>query len=619
MKYRPDIDGIRGIACVIIVLFHAQQGCKGGFAALEMFFVLSGYLVTTQLMRAFEKGTWSFKTFYVRRVRRLFAALALMVAVTLAAGALLLLPRDFAELGRATVAQGVLCANVFFWSLSGYFEGESELKPLLHTWSLAVEEQFYLFYPPILWLLARQKRVLSGLVGLSLISFACSEWSVHYSRSAAYYLLPNRAWEILLGGILTFVPPRWPASRPARELLGLIGFGLLLGTSLKYHKEMPYPGAWAILPCLGTALLIVVNREEFTFVGRFLAWRPIVYLGLISYSWYLWHWPMLSFARYWALEPLHSNVRWFFVALGLLCAMASWRWVEGPLRTRQKLPDDRTFLRAVWSFAVLLLLAGAMVAWGHGLPGRLPASALGYANTEEPIWGPMLSLAEARAGHLTSLGTGKGRVDFVLWGDSHALMLKEAVSRRALERGLHCRAAFHGATLPLLGYVSTDLDALQEDSIPYNQAIVDYVQTEHVPRVLMVSSWDHYPKAGMVESLERTLHALQGCEVWMLQDVPRHQVNIPRALTRCALFGGDARPYACSLADYERQKQWFQENVQKRHPEIHTLDPTGIFYPDGPLCRIAANGQALYWDTNHLTRTGAEQLGPLLDRFLDSR
>ena len=298
--YRADIDGLRAVAIVLVVLFHATSRCPGGFIGVDVFFVISGFLITALLLDEQRRDRFRLGEFWIRRVRRLLPAAVVMVSATLIAGFWFMLPEHYEDLAKSAIAQQLLVSNVHFMRKSGYFDGSAELMPLLHTWSLAVEEQFYVGYPPLLLLLGRLPRrmMVAALVVLAAVSFAVSDWGVRTHPEATFYLLPTRAWEILIGGLICFAPmPRHRSAWVANLLAGLGMSGILLSAWL-FNAVTPFPGRAALLPCLATAMVIYANSLTTTLVGRFLQMRPVVFVGLVSYSLYLWHWPILSFLRY---------------------------------------------------------------------------------------------------------------------------------------------------------------------------------------------------------------------------------------------------------------------------------------------------------------------------------
>lgn len=304
MKYRREIDGLRAVAVVPVVLFHAGFGLfSGGYVGVDVFFVISGYLITTILLSELHDGRFSIVKFYERRARRLLPALFLVMACCLPFAWLWLLPEDMVDFGQSLMAVVGFVSNVLFWrEETGYFNTAAELKPLLHTWSLAVEEQFYLLFPLALMLLWKLPRtglfVLLALV--SVISLGIAEWGAHNQPAAAWFLLPTRAWELGIGALAAIHLRNKPldpqASGGFNQLMSLAGISLIAWAIFFFDDNTPFPGVWGLLPVVGTALVILFATPA-TLGGRLLGTRALVGTGLISYSAYLWHQPLLAFAR----------------------------------------------------------------------------------------------------------------------------------------------------------------------------------------------------------------------------------------------------------------------------------------------------------------------------------
>jgi peptidoglycan/LPS O-acetylase OafA/YrhL len=282
--YRPDVDGLRALAVLTVILCHAGLGCPGGFVGVDVFFVISGFLITSLLSREISEGQFSLVAFWERRIRRIFPTIFVVVLATLIAGWFLYLPEDFLTLGKSALAQTVLLANVFFFRKTGYFEDAADTHPLLHTWSLAVEEQFYLLFPLLLFFLTRcgRKSLVGGIAFLGVGSFALSVVGSYSHPAATFYLLPSRAWELMMGALLAVLPDGRKPTRWLNEAAGLAGLGLILFSVFTYTSLTRFPGVAALPPCLGAALIIFSGRSKITLVGRGLVWRPLVFIGLIS-------------------------------------------------------------------------------------------------------------------------------------------------------------------------------------------------------------------------------------------------------------------------------------------------------------------------------------------------
>ncbi|HEY6579235.1 MAG TPA: acyltransferase, partial [Rhizomicrobium sp.] len=328
--YRPEIDGLRALAILPVVLFHyGAPGFRGGFVGVDVFFVISGYLITSLIQGEMEDGAFSLARFYERRVRRIFPALFAMLAVVSAAALIWFFPVDLVRYAQSLFATAVFGANFEFWREAGYFDAVANQKPLLHLWSIAVEEQFYLLFPALLLALRRvsPRARRAAIGGVLVVSFALGAWGVAAAPVATFYLLPARAWELMLGALLALGAFRAPKSRIAAETLALAGLALIAASVFAFTSQTPFPGPAALAPCLGAALVILAARPENSFAGKLLATRPLVFTGLISYSLYLWHWPVFVFATYIGFREPSGAESALLIALSFALAVISWRYV----------------------------------------------------------------------------------------------------------------------------------------------------------------------------------------------------------------------------------------------------------------------------------------------------
>lgn len=339
MQYRPAIDGLRAVAVALVLLYHAKAASfPGGYVGVDVFFVISGYLITSLILHDQSAGRFSLARFYERRARRILPAFFLVAASTLVLGTLFLLPPDLVRLGSSTVAATLFLSNVYFWRVQGhnYLLDENTSEPLLHTWSLAIEEQFYLVFP-LVTLAARRfvpLRLGTVFVTLAVISLAISIYLTHQHPWAAFYFPLSRAWELLLGASMAVIPvSRYLPNRCGGVLQGT-GLALIVSAAVFYDTLTPFPGLAALVPCLGSALIVGWSHEE-SMVQRALRHPIAVGVGLISYSLYLWHWPLLLLSRHlWLREPNGYEIAAVY-GLAVMLAAATWQYVEQPFRHRQ--------------------------------------------------------------------------------------------------------------------------------------------------------------------------------------------------------------------------------------------------------------------------------------------
>ena len=631
--YRPDIDGLRGVAVLLVVLFHAHISFRGGFIGVDVFFVISGYLITGLMRRDLEAGGFRLGDFWERRARRILPALAVMALLTLLAGAWLLLPEDLERLGESAMAQSLFVANLYFWREGGgYFAGSAEQMPLLHLWSLAVEEQFYLLMPPLCLLLARRAaRTSEGLAALgrrvfgalALISLCVSVWLVRHDAHSAFYWLPTRAWELLLGSLLACMPLATTEPRQ-RAWVGIAGLGAILLPGLLYDAGTPFPGLAALPPCLGAAALIWAGRSGPA--ARLLESRPLLHFGRISYSLYLWHWPLLALAA--ALSPVLVDADSRGVRVGLVLAawglaVLSWRWIENPVRARVVLKSRAALFTASGLVLALLFAAGAGLSVSRGLPERLPASAvrLATATAAAAAWPDALEAvldgSAPRFGH-PQAGT---PVRVLLWGDSHAKSLVPVLADGCAQQGAAGLLVAHSATAPVVGFHRSSRHGLDEvASRAWAEAVLETVRRKRVPDTVLAAYWskchgreaDTFGRA-LIESV-RLLRAA-GTRVWIVLDVPVHDFAPPRALGYHALHPGlfrDPRDLAATPAAHrERNAVMEALRAQLEAAGAHLLDPASLLFDEEGRARLAVDGEPLYADGDHLTQAGSLLLKPL--------
>ncbi len=370
MKYRSEIDGLRALAVLPVILFHAGFGLfRGGFVGVDVFFVISGYLITGLLLNDLVQGEFSLGRFYARRARRILPALFCVILLTIPLALLWMLPSQYEAYSRSTLAVISFVSNIFFWRESGYFAAVAGEKPLLHTWSLAVEEQFYLLFPLALWLLWRlgKKPALYGLALATLISLGLCEYASRYATSANFFLLPMRAWELLIGALCAFHHLNSEAKK--HDFLSVVGIALIAISVFTFSDAMRLPSVYSLAPALGTALILLYATAE-SLGGRLLSARPMVGIGLISYSAYLWHHPLFAFAHIRLFNTPSSALMLGLSLLALLLGALTWRLVERPFRDRRQpfYVSNRPALIMAISAAVLL---ATIAAYGHFSQGRL--------------------------------------------------------------------------------------------------------------------------------------------------------------------------------------------------------------------------------------------------------
>lgn len=558
MRRRAEIDGLRALAVGPILLFHAgAPGFSGGFVGVDVFYVISGFLIAGLIGPDAVAGRLDLLEFWTRRARRLFPALAVVIAVCLAAGALVMTPRDLAALGRAAAAAALFSSNILFWKEAGYFDAAAALKPLLHTWSLGVEEQFYLGFPLVMIGLARLmgKGLWRGVAALALLSFLLSAVLTPLKPAPAFYLLPTRAFELLIGATLALRPPPEPGPRLA-EFLALIGLALLVVAVVGFSEATPFPGFAALVPCAAAALLIQAGgRARLT--GALLRSPPLVATGLISYSLYLWHWPLLAFPRY-LLGALSAPLAAGLVAATFATAALSWAFIEEPVRRGRLLAGRRALWTATGTALAVLAALGLALHLFQGLPGRFAPRvlALAAAADDHP---PQSLCADAApsaiaAGRVCVIGAVGVRPDVLVWGDSHAWALQGVLGQALARAGRSGLLVSRNGCPPLLGLRRV---AYAGPCMKVGWAVMTRLQGGDIRTLVLVSTWTGYfDKARLVDAesarpsaqetgravgrrlmaTARKVHAA-GVDLVLMEPLPGARVDAPRALALKAAFG----------------------------------------------------------------------------------
>ena len=610
--HRPDIDGLRALAIVPVVLFHVgARGFFGGFVGVDVFFVISGYLITGILVRELDRGEISLRDFYRRRVLRIFPALFAMLAACAVVAWATMLPGEFAAFARSTFATAVFSSNLFFWRESGYFAPAAHSLPLLHTWSLAVEEQFYLFWPLILMAVPRAgRRWLPWLAGaIAAASFAAAVWQLPRDPAAAFYLIHARTWELMAGALLVWIPARAFASRALREAVALAGLAAILFAVKTYNQGTPFPGPAALLPVAGAAAILAAGASGDSMVARLLSLRPLVFIGAISFSLYLWHWPVIVFSQTVLYLEQTLAVRCGIVAVSLLLAVASWRFIETPFRARGSAAwPARLVLRRAALLMALFLASSSITVAARGFPARFdaPQQAIGayedYSGDQAFRAGSCFVVQPGDPFDAsTCLALDPGKRSILLVGDSHAAHLWP---------GLHAAAGADVSVLqatatgcrPVLVPVAAGEAACRAF---FRNLFVDWLPTHPVDVVVLAGRW----QASDLELLDATVAQLQGHagRIVVVGPVPQYAAALPHLLVK-ALRSNDSGSVARGLVRAE-----FVLDAQMREQVSHT--PARYFSMIDDLCHdgscrgYAAPGIPMQFDYGHFTIEGSRVAG----------
>lgn len=652
LSYRPDIDGLRAIAVLSVILFHAGVPfLPGGYVGVDVFFVISGFLISSIILHEVAQKRFSVATFYERRIRRIFPALYVMLAVVSGLACFVLLPSELREFGKGLLATSLFYSNFEFWLSLSYFAPAADTKPLLHTWSLCVEEQFYFVFPLVLWAIARLRRPvqLALLLAMAGLSFALSVKAVSNDAVTAFYLPHSRAWELLLGTFLALgavpkIERAWLSNAVA--FAGLLALTIAVA---RYGKHTPFPGLAAVLPCLGTAALIHTGDSQRTLVARALRHPVMVRIGLLSYALYLWHWPWLVLAERAAVRALYGWEIVCLLALTWLCASASLRWLEEPVRKKRWLVT-RT---QVFSFGSVLIAAGACLGIamdrGEGLPWRVSPAVLAL-DRESQAATRRKTASHCNNGPASSrrceVGVPGREPSFVVWGDSHAGAAAPGIAEAAR------RVQASGAVFSLAA--CTPLEGVRVRGIPaapcrvFNERVRRFIEPRSISHVVLLARWsfsahgtrfkhERGPQRWLLEGsskkvsparnlallrkgLTGTVEFLQshGKHVSIVAGVPEVGFHVSQSLARLLWWHRalDIRPTLQETLARQRPVNELLTSLQRTH-HVNIAYPMSILC-GADSCDVERDEQPLYFDEDHLSRHGALVLSRMFERVLRS-
>lgn len=625
LTYRPDVDGLRAIAVLSVVVFHlVHSWLPGGFLGVDVFFVLSGFLITTIIWREALDGKFTLIRFYERRVRRIMPALLAVLALTTMVSLAVLLPTDLLGFGKSMLATLGFVANIYFWRDTDYFSHSAEQKPLLHIWSLGVEEQFYIFFPLLLMLLTGRGRRWAPYVvlGLSLLSLA-TEILLIRTRLAnlAFFLLPSRAWELGAGAMLALLPQ--PLLSPARALvpsvigLALLAAGLTLTVPWSWlPREMPV--------VLGAMLLIWSGRDNRGLVARLLGARLPVALGLISYSLYLWHWPIIVFPKYVLIRELTIAEIGIALALMFVCATLSWRFVERPFRSNRI--SRRRLLVLMAGGAAAVATVAAVILLGQGLPGRLPANVARLNEAIDRNYRCSLQtnlMVEGSRGCAIALPSGDPRdADVVLLGNSHAQMYSPVVASVLSERGQRGLLLFAYSCPPLTGFNYPGCAKQIEPSI------AAAINLPRARTVILATHWSFgsnfvtdegrsfttSPAQAAIRGLDATIDRLRAAGKRVILVGPLYEPgwDVPSEASRRLAFGRPPRALRVERALFDKTFAPVIAHFEARR-DITFIRPDLVQCPDA-YCDFVREGRSLFADSGHLAEAALSNFRPIFSR-----
>jgi len=650
MLYRSEIDGLRALAVVPVILFHAGLPFfSGGFVGVDIFFVISGYLITSIIVDELEKGQFSIKTFYERRARRILPALFFVMAFCFAVAWILLIPSELEELSESIIGVMLFSSNILFWQTSGYFETEVDLKPLLHTWSLSVEEQYYVFFPLFLLFLWRfgRRSITWTICATVVASLILAHLGAMHKPIATFYLLPTRAWELGMGALAALHlsgSSRWAPSEKTSQLMALLGLGLILFSILAYDKHTPFPSLYALAPVLGTVFIILFARPQTT-VGSLLATKPFVWVGLISYSAYLWHQPLFALERHRSIEAPGTQVMLGLALLSLVMGYLSWRWIEAPFRNKNRISRKQIFgFSAVGIAAFLAIGVAGMTSEGFRTRDKWIGAAGAFATQTERGSGTRYCEANRVISPLGDLvcviGDRSKQPEGVLWGDSYAAALVHGLDKELKKAGKAFYAVLSDGCVPIENAwriaLQADFNCTRDRHNSFLRAVA---ADTSIRKIVWVGAFsllldpsqsfeyviDGQPISGKAAK-NRMLAMLKNFEanskdVVLVGEPPRFPFSVADyAIRRYAATNGDTGAGIQEVSRSRMVGMLKQEDLLDE-AKAHARVVKGLdLFCENDTCRSHdALGRLLFTDKTHISHLGSTRLaGSIMDEWRDN-
>lgn len=623
MNYRREIDGLRAFAVISVILFHAGfQTFSGGFVGVDVFFVISGYLITSIILKEKQAGTFTLAGFYERRVRRILPALFAVMFVCLPFAWLWLPPQEMASFSQSLVAVSGFASNVFFYVKSDYFESAAALQPLLHTWSLAVEEQYYLLFPIFLLLIWRwgKQRIVAMLAVAAIISLALAQWGSLNHQAFTFFLLPTRGWELLVGGFIAFFlvtkDDDKTTSKTISQSFSIVGLALITCAVFVFDKHTPFPSIYALMPTIGTALIILFATAQ-TLVGKLLGAKLFVGVGLISYSAYLWHQPLFAFARYGSVDEPSKLVFSGLAVVALGLAYLSWKYVETPFRNRQCFKGKQIALYGALCSAIFVAF-GFAGQFTNGFDSRLShdeRQLMAYSNFDfTSIYRLRLCFLDRDQNHSdfsNECQVGGVEQRTLIWGDSHAAALSVGL-RKELSN--------------VIQYTATECPPIRETAVIRNhhcKDINDYVMKEiqrlQPKQILLLANWIAYDKKQeLTEKIKKTIdhvHSVSpSARVTIIGAVPQWHPSLPALMLKKRIALENGKYVRSSLFNDLAKVDKVLETVSKENDVKFFSSINALCVQDKCLSATTYNGTLMptAWDYGHLTEGGSVLLAKKL-------
>jgi peptidoglycan/LPS O-acetylase OafA/YrhL len=656
-KYRPDVDGLRAVAVLAVLFYHLGfRTFRHGLVGVDVFYVISGYLITSLLVKDLEAGRFSILSFYERRMRRIFPALFTVLLLSILGASILFDPRELTKFGKELLATTFFASNFYFWHSAkplGYFDTGVISNPLLHTWSLSVEEQFYLFFPITLYLLFHYagKRISAGLLLLSAASFALNLWTTKHEPVVAFYWIMPRAWELLAGALVAMKATPVLRGRILREIVALLGLAMILGSACLPFKGMQFPGVFVLLPCLGTCLVIYAGETGSSFVAKVLSLRPVVFIGVISYSLYLWHWPLIVFSKHLPFRLSGYALIAFVLLSSLTAAFLSFEYIERPFRGSTSTFTRRQIFAFGFAASVAAAAFGLIAYRSHGLPERytpqtrqLVAANLDRVDDFDPSCGNLKTEVHS-INDIKFCNHGQQLPHKIMfWGDSHVEQLHPVIEGLYNHGDLQGRGALLAIEVGCLPdeHINNIGDGFHCDS--FARFAEQRAEWQDVDLVFIgfsawLARWDNTTclsvddrcvrllsqdeqRHRLAADLSNVIHTLRnrGKKVVVSLPFPIFSEPIPELAISNRLFGR----FGLSQDPKEISSVSLREEIRAAAigAGAEIFDPRETLCPDG-YCITEVDGVSIYKDESHLAGSQvhilASNLRDVLERSLNEQ
>ena len=647
MKHRSEIDGLRALAVLPVVLYHAGYSIfQGGYIGVDIFFVISGYLITALILEEINLGKFSLFSFYERRVRRLLPALFVMMFVCIPFAWHTMAPSDLKDFGQSLIAVSLFVSNILFWRESNYFSDSSELKPLIHTWSLGVEEQFYILFPIVLtffWFSYR-KLVVPVLIIAFFASLLIAEWGAFNKPIPNFFLLPTRGWELILGifAALLIHSNYTFKNKLLNELFSLLGMALIVISIIYFDENTPHPSLYTLAPTMGCFLIILCSKPQ-TIIGKFLSHKILVGIGLISYSLYLWHQPIFAFFEHRFLDYPSNQLVVTLIALSVFIAYLSWKFIEKPFRDLSQFSSRKVF---ALSFVGILFFTsvGVLLDQTDGVKART-----GFDETM------MSSFARAdvsdcfgkKFNHEAQdwgcyLGGEKAKPDYILFGDSHSIAHVQTIDQIAKSRNIQIFFTGSAGCVPFLDIYPQRYDQVENNCKKLNDRVLSFAKENTIKGILLFARWSYYTYgdytkngaqlisnkedgpftlndsiASFREGFQKTVDQYKAANITLhvFSQVPQQLKNPENYFFKLNRGFGSIDELSIPRLQFEELEKIPRELFTEYSNDINFHYLADIFC-ENDICPFGTNEYSFYVDDDHINHIAAARLAPVLQTIL---